>query len=323
MNNYKTFLLVILLGLIVIGIVVVVVRYQRDISAAREKVSALSSQVIKTDCGSIEYASAGNGYPVLVVHGTLGGFDQGLLTAKPLIDAGFQAISVSRFGYLRSPMPENASVDMQVDAYACLLNELGIQKVALFTFSGGAVSAIRFAARYPDRISAFILMSPSAPGNVYVAPPPKAAFTLMRSDFVYWAMVNYLRPTMQRMIGVPEGFILTPEFEAEVTDILATTLPSSERINGFYFDFYGVTAEFHEEISETSPYSVYKIETPVLVIDALDDPIAIYENVRGMAEKFPNSRLFMVQDGGHPHLGHSEEVNAEIIQFLKSNVTDE
>ena len=128
---------------------------------------------------------------------------------------------------------------------------------------------------------------------------------------------------MQRMIGVPEGFILTPEFEAEVTDILATTLPSSERINGFYFDFYGVTAEFHEEISETSSYSVYKIETPVLVIDALDDPIAIYENVRGMAEKFPNARLFVVPNGGHPHLGHSEEVNVEIVQFLKSNVTDE
>ena len=165
MNNYKTLLLIIFLGLIVIGIVAVVVRFQRDINAAREKVNALGSQVIKTDCGSIEYASVGDGYPVFVVHGTFGGFDQGLLTARPLIDAGFQVISVSRFGYLRSPMPENASVDMQADAYACLLNELGIQKVVLFTFSGGAISAIRFAARYPDRISAFILMSPSAPGT--------------------------------------------------------------------------------------------------------------------------------------------------------------
>ena len=318
MANYKIYLFVILLSISMIGIVAVVARYQREISAARMRVDSLGSQVIETDCGPIEYARVGEGYPVLVVHGTLGGFDQGLLTAKPIIEAGFQVISVSRFGYLRSPMPENASVDMQADAYACLLDELGIQRVVVFTFSAGATSSIRFAARYPERISALILQSPAAPGNVYVASPPKAVFTLLRSNFINWVMVTYFGSVMQRAIGVPEGFVLTPEFETEVIDILTTTIPSSGRIAGFSFDCYGVTSEFYEEISETSPYSVYKIETPALVINALDDPLAIHENVRGLAEKFPNANLFTVPNGGHPLLGHTKEVKSQIIQFLNS-----
>jgi pimeloyl-ACP methyl ester carboxylesterase len=322
MANYKLSLFVILFSILVIGIVAVVARYQREISAAREQVNNLGSQVSETDCGPIEYARVGDGSPVLVVHGALGGFDQGLHTAKYLIEKGFQVIAVSRFGYLRSPIPENATLDMQVDLYACLLDELGIQQTAVLGVSAGATSAIRFAARYPERVSELILQSPASPGEVDVSPPPpKAVFTLLRSNFVYWAMVTYFRPVVQRMVGVPEGFTLTPEFDARLTDLLATTLPSSGRIDGFSNDFYINTSEFYEEISETSPYSVYKIKIPVLVIIALDDPLAIPENVRGLAEKFPNASLFVVPDGGHPLLGHSEEVNAEIIQFLNSNVT--
>ncbi len=320
MAKYRNILFAMSLSIASVGAAIVAARYQREMRAARKRVDGPGSQVIETACGPIEYARVGEGYPVLVVHGTFGGFDQGLLTAKPIIDAGFQVISVSRFGYLRSPMPENADVTLQADAYACLLDELGIQRVALFTVSGGATSSIRFAARYPERISALILSSPSAPGDVHVPPPPKMAFTLMRSNFVYWAMVASLKSVMPRMIGVPKGFILTPESKAEVTDILATTLPSSGRIDGFFFDNYSVTSAFYEEISEASPYSVYQIETPTLVISAKDDPIAVHENVRGLAKRFPNARLYVVPDGGHPLLGHSEEVNAEIIQFLQDNV---
>jgi len=309
------------IGIALAGTGAVTARYLREIRAARDRIDGLGSQVVETRCGPIEYARVGDGYPVLVVHGTFGGFDQGLLTARPLIEAGFQVIAVSRFGALRTPMPENATVDMQADAFACLLDALGIEKVAVFTASGGAVSSIRFAARYPERTSALVLVSPSAPGDVYVAPPPKAAFSLMRSDFVYWAMVTYLRPLMQRMVGVPAGFDVTSEIDAEITDVLATTLPSSARIDGFYYDNYGVTSEFYEEISETSPYSVYHIELPVLVISALDDPVAVHENVRGLAERFPNARLYVLPDGGHLILGHSEEVDAEIVRFLREDAT--
>jgi pimeloyl-ACP methyl ester carboxylesterase len=320
MAKFKLYLFAILGGILVTGGMTIFARCRREISQADEHLNSLGSQVIQTDCGTIEYAVKGEGYPVLVVHGAMGGFDQGWLTANHLIEAGYQVIAVSRFGYLRSPLPENATLDMQGDLYACLLDELGIQQTALLGVSAGATSAIRFAARYPERVSAFILQVPAAPGEDLGAPPPKAAFTMMRSDLVYWMIVTYFRPVTQRMVGVPDGFKLTPETEAEVTDLLATTLPSSGRINGFSNDFQFQTSEFYEEVSEDSPYSVYHIKIPVLVIQALDDPLALPENVGSLEEKFPNARLFVVPDGGHHLLGHSEEVNTEIQQFLRGEL---
>ena len=234
----------------------VVVRYSREIKAAHERIDGRSSQVINTACGPIEYARVGDGYPVLVVHGTMGGFDQGLLVAKPVIDAGFQVISVSRFGYLRSPLPENATVDMQADAYACLLDELGIQQAAVFTFSGGATSSIRFALRYPERISGLILLAPAAPGKVFVPPPPRIIFdTLMRSDFIYWTMITYFRSFGYQLLGVPGDFTLTTEYKAELDESLATTLPLSERMDGFIYDNYDprLQEDFYGSISEYKP----------------------------------------------------------------------
>jgi pimeloyl-ACP methyl ester carboxylesterase len=320
-DNYKIYLSVILISILAIGIVAVAARYLREINTARQKINNQGSQVIETACGTIEYARVGEGYPVLVVHGAMGGFDAGLMLAKPVIDAGFQIISVSRFGYLCSPLPAHANLNLQADAFACLLDTLGIQQVAVLTASGGANSSIRFTARYSERTSALIMISPAAPGKVKVAAPPRVLFDyLLRDDFIYWAFVTYLRPVMQKVIGVPKGFVLTTELEVEVKDILASTMPASERINGFIFDNFTSAPEFFEEISETCPYPLNKIETPVLVINALDDPLAIPENVLSLAKKLPKARMHIVPDGGHLLLGHSAEVNAEIIQFLHSSV---
>ena len=83
---------------------------------------------------SIGVCRVGDGYPVLVIHGTMGGYDQGLLVAKPVIDAGFQVISVSRFGYLGSPLPGNATVDMQAEATpACWMNWVSSRRLFLLS----------------------------------------------------------------------------------------------------------------------------------------------------------------------------------------------
>jgi len=74
--------------------------YQRDIQQARERVSK-GSQLVQTPCGPVEFAVAGDGPPVLVVHGAGGGFDQGLNIGKSLADGGLRVIAMSRFGYLR------------------------------------------------------------------------------------------------------------------------------------------------------------------------------------------------------------------------------
>jgi pimeloyl-ACP methyl ester carboxylesterase len=318
MPEFWIWFVIVLAGIVLMGITIVVVIYTKEISTARKRLDALGSQVIETGFGPIEYVRKGEGTPVLVIHGAMGGFDQGLWVAKSFDVTKHQVISISRFGYLRSPIPENPNLNMQADTFAGLLDVLGIRRVAVFGISAGSTSAIRFTARNPDRVSALILLGPDAPGDKYMSVPPKSVLnTLLGSDFLYWALFTFFGKRMQKALGLaPEGFVLTPEYEEMVRTIQLGDLPVSERKDGMIFECYESLPELIESVTPDSPYPLNKIKTPVLVINAADDPISIPENVRRLAEQMPNMRMFVVPDGGHFFFGHEEEVLIEITQFL-------
>src|SRR5215831_14251823 len=89
-----------IVGVIFVGLVVpTTVVYRRAIGRAYDRIST-GSLIAQTPCGPIEYAVAGRGPAVLVVHGAGGGFDQGLQLGGWLAQRGFRVIAVSRFGYL-------------------------------------------------------------------------------------------------------------------------------------------------------------------------------------------------------------------------------
>jgi pimeloyl-ACP methyl ester carboxylesterase len=286
--------------------------------AIRKYIRNLDSRVIETNCGSIEYARTGNGYPILAVHGNAGGFDQGLMMTNKTIDPQFQVISVSRFGYLRSSIPEKPSVGMQADAYASLLDSLNMEKIAVVGYSAGSASSIQFTLRYPERVSALILVSPAAPGKGPVM--SKAIFNIFfKNDFIYWATITYFGSWVQdAWIGVPKEFTLTQEYEAEVRDLLYHILPVSARVDGSFFDIYTSSPEiFNSSNNENYPFE--DIAIPTLVISAQDDPLALHENAQSLVERIPQSRLLALPDGGHLLLGHYEKVKSEITRFLHSN----
>lgn len=315
---------IIVLGLALAGMVVLVMSYLRVIRAARERLANLGSQVIETECGPIEYARVGEGYPLLVVHGAFGGFDQGLWAANSGDFSQYQVISVSRFGYLRTPLPPGANLNLQADAFADLLDALGIQRVAVFGVSAGSTSSIRFAARHPERVSALILFGPDAPGENYMTMPPRFFLDkVLRSDFLYWAMVSLFAKKVRSVIGlVPKRYPLTPENEAFIKKALFGSLPFSQRMDGEIFESYTLVPEFNESVLPSSPYPLSQVKTPVLVINAADDPISLPENVRALAGKLPNACLFVVPDGGHFIFGHAVEVKAEIERFLRLHIGD-
>jgi len=128
-------LIITILGVVIAVILIVTyMNYRSDIRAAKERVMS-GSQIIETRCGPIEYATMGEGLPMLVVHGAGGGYDQGLWIARDNVGEGFRIIAPSRFGYLRTPLPLDASPAAQADAHACLLDALNISKVAVLGVS--------------------------------------------------------------------------------------------------------------------------------------------------------------------------------------------
>lgn len=321
MAKSMIYLLIAIISILLIGSTVIATRYTREIRAARQRIDGLGSQVIETKCGPVEYARFGQGHPVLVVHGALGGFDQGLFLARNFGMSNCQVISVSRFGFLRSPVPPGATIDTQADAFAALLDALEIQKAAVIAVSAGSTSAIRFAARHPKRVSKLVLLGPDAPGEAYMTLPPRWMSNIMfGNDFVYWAMIHCFGKKMQTATGlVPRGYELTEEYAVLVSKIQTGSLPVSQRMEGWNFETYTCAREFWASVTPASPYPLSNIETPVLVIMAEDDPIALPTNVRALAEQIPNAHLFVVPDGGHLLFGHAGEVKAEVACWLGSH----
>src|SRR5262245_32898252 len=154
--------------------------YRRDIRRAQTRVSSGSS-IVSTERGLIEYASVGEGLPLLIIHGAGGGFDQALDFATAFNKEAFRCIFVSRYGYLRTPLPDDGSPEAQADLFASLLDSLGIPKAAIMGGSAGAPSAMQFAIRHPHRCSALVLLVPAtfAPDGGGIGPRSPSATKLL------------------------------------------------------------------------------------------------------------------------------------------------
>src|SRR5262249_34778688 len=184
--------------------------YRRDIRKAKARVLTGSS-VINTERGLIEYASIGEGLPLLIVHGAGGGFDQAADFATVLNKAGFRCILVSRFGYLRTPLPADGSPEAQADLYATLLDSLSLPVVAIMGVSAGGPSALQFAIRYPPRCSALVLLVPAtfAPDGSGIHPRSPTvmrllAGTVLKSDLAFWLMIQLAhRTVVENILGTP------------------------------------------------------------------------------------------------------------------------
>ncbi len=293
-------------------------RFQSDIAAAHARVSK-GSVLIETACGAIEYQEAGTGIPLLSVHGSGGGFDQGMSFAAPLAKQGIRVIAMSRFGYLRTPMPTDSSAAAQADAHVCLLDALGIKQAAVMGGSAGAPSALQMAIRHPDRVSGLILLVPLAykpPANTNSAPPlspwvENAMMQVISSDFFFWATTHIARNQMIKVVLATPPELLggaSPAEQSRINMMLDTILPVSARAAGLRSD---------SAVGKTlTAAALDKIRVPTLIISARDDGYGTYASAEYTASQITGAKFKGFETGGHTWVGHDDEVMAAILEML-------
>jgi len=296
----------ILAGLLGAGLpTLVLLKYRRDIRRARERISA-ESKVVETPCGPIEYGLVGDGPVILAVHGAGGGFDQGLEVAEPLVQSGYRVIAMSRFGYLRTPLPLDASPMAQADAHACLLDALDIQRVAVVGASAGAPSSMQFVLRYPERTAALVLLVPAAyPCRIEQRPAgglptrisaaAKVLFdTALKSDFLFWVAPKVARNTiLQGVLATPPSVLqnASAEERVRIAQVLDHIQPLSMRRLGLLND---------ASIIRSLPrYELERITVPTLILGVADCLYGTYAGACYSAEHIPRARLVSYPNGGH------------------------
>jgi 2-hydroxy-6-oxonona-2,4-dienedioate hydrolase len=271
------------------------VLYVSDIRHAYARVTDRST-VVSSPYGDIEYSQGGGGPAVLVIHGGGGGFDQGELVAQLVLQDDFQWIAPSRFGYLRSSLHPGATWDDQAHAYAYLLDQLGIQRVAVLGFSQGGPSALLFAALYPERVSSLTCISCGvAPSTAAVQADAnqkgEGLVTAFKYDFPLWVFTRFFKNQFMGLMGASDAVIagLTPQQRESVGRVIDAMNPASLRSAGALFDNQAALPGAR----------IGAIRAPTLIIHAADDLLQLYHNAEFAAATIPGARLMRFEHGGH------------------------
>jgi pimeloyl-ACP methyl ester carboxylesterase len=309
----------VLASLVLVGAMALVGwRFNRDMALARAH-AAQGGVLLPTRCGPIEYQEAGTGVPLLVVNGSGGGHDQGMAFAATLAQQGVRVIAMSRFGYLRTPMPPDASAAAQAVAHVCLLDALGIRRAAVMGGSAGAPSALQMAIRHPDRVSALILLVPLAykpPTQADSAPPMPAwveatMMQLIGSDFLFWAAIHVAREQVIKLVLATPPELLTSASAGErarVNAMLGNILPVSNRAKGLRSD--------SSVGKHLAPSPLESVQVPTLIVSARDDRYGTYAGAQYAASRIAGAKFVGFDHGGHVWVGHDGEVMAEILKLL-------
>lgn len=296
--------------------------YSRALDAARMRLAGYRATTITSRFGALQYAEAGTGVPVLMIHGSGGGFDQGLLFAAPLVELGMRVIAPSRFGYLGSAFPADASSENQADAFVDLLDALDVDRIAVIGGSAGALSAIAFAIRHPDRCSVLIPVVPAT----YVSGRPSArpwspgqqhvVEAALGSDFLFWAAISAMPDMMIGSVLATDPALLAAASADErnrVQAVLDSILPVSERTHGLLNDM--------RLAGDPQPMPLERITAPTLAISVEDDRYLTADAARHIAASVPGARLLLYPTGGHVWIGHNAEMFSAIRDFLKETAS--
>lgn len=293
----------------------VLARY-RDSKRRLMTLLVAGSRVAETSCGRVEYALAGDGPAVLVSPGSGGGYDQGLYIAALFRPMRFKFVCVSRPGYLRTPLSTGRTPAQQADAYAALLDSLGVSRAAVLAHSTGGPAALQFAFRHPDRCWGLVLASAVNRATPLSPLLRRAQSVLFRSDLIPWLLNrpaeyvllawNGIRPDLQARLR------RDPEKMGLLRGIFKRDFTASLRRPGMLNDL--------EQVAALPEHALELIGVPVLVIHSRTDPVVPLAQAEALAAKVSAARLLDVAEGGHLCLvTHRELIVPDVERFFEQH----
>jgi 2-hydroxy-6-oxonona-2,4-dienedioate hydrolase len=267
------------------------------------------STTIETARASIEYAVQGQGLPLLVAHGSMGGYDQGLTALYFLRDDGVKLIAPSRFGYLRSSQPSDSSTAAQAEAYADLLDAVEIEKVWVVGLSAGGLSALHFALHFPQRCRGLIMIS-AISGRI--SQPTGLRFMVehvLTNDFLGWYLATHHPRLVARSTG--DDYALVENDPALKSAFLSLAWPAlaSRRRAGMLNDF--------QQADQQTDGQLQPLTVPLLVIHGTADPLSPFASAQKLLADNPQAQKLIFADGGHlSFLLYQEQTKTAIMNFL-------
>jgi len=259
--------------------------------------------------GVMEYAVRGDGPVVLVIHGSPGGYDQGLVYGAELERRGFRVLSVSRPGYLRTPLETGVTMEDQADAIDSLMNSLGFRNCAVMGISEGSSCALQLAGRHPSRVTTIVLLSPLAASLGYgpIASLGYSIFHDLTGDLGCWLLSLRMRfdTAAAFALMMPVGSSLKPSrcssLAAEANEDPAqraflcgleeSITPLSPREPGIIND--------NAQLKDMPALPAGSVTSPLLVVTGEEERHSTFKSLQTLVQEIPGARLRVIPRVGH------------------------
>jgi pimeloyl-ACP methyl ester carboxylesterase len=204
-------------------------------------------------------------------------------------------------------MPPNATPAAQADAFAALLDTLGIDQIDVVGLSAGTPSALQLALRHPERVKHLAVLVGNLPGSATAIVQPSWTKRVNR-QFVMWALRTFAPATTARLVAVvPREFAMSADDVRFVNEFIDSLFPMSPE--GFNFDLF-------ESNADVTNYNLEAISVPTLIAHTKDDQLASHDASQRAAERIPGARFVSLESGGHLMLGQQKKDRDELAKFF-------
>lgn len=239
------------------------------------------------DGGEIHYREAGQGTPILLIHGT--GGDSGVWFGSfARLAETHRVIAYDRRGFGSStPLKAGGYLDVQADDAAALIAERGLAPATVVGHSWGGLVALALAIKHPELVGTLVLMEP--PYLAKENATPDFLLTIVRvklqaqfkSD--QCAAATFFRFTTHRTDGVTSFDQLPVQAQAAGLRSAAGSMAELDAGTG-------------EELAEGQ---VAQIKVPVLLLEgAVSQPL--FRSLAGrLATLLPQAHVQVIPAAGH------------------------
>lgn len=263
-----------------------------------------TSRLLETSQGTVEYCLEGNGPVVLFLHGSPGGYDQGVSMAQALDLNGFTLLSLSRPGYRRTPLSSSETLEAQADLYAATLDALNISQVTVMAVSGGGPSALQFALRYPQRCRGLLML---------------VALSQYYTEEDVYRLLSAARRLLRRLLNrllVSDPFLYLlfnlsrrlPE-EAKSSEFIESLAMNPTHSAGYQNDM--------RQFAALKPSPLLGITLPTLIVHGTADVEVPFRQAQELAEAIPGAQLMVIEGGGHLSTLANKKAVSAIKSFLQ------
>jgi 3-oxoadipate enol-lactonase len=256
---------------------------------------------------AVHESGPGDGPPVVCLHGLTGTHDYVLLRSRILQRAGYRVITYDARGHGLSSAAVEYSYATLLDDLDAVVEDLGLERMALVGASMGAHVALMYALRRPERVAAVAAVTPAYEPSHSFHPD-----VLARWD----ELAEGLRS------GGPDGFVDAYAQGAELQEPLLTHVLALLRRRMFLHASYAAVADAIQNVPRSRPYlevaDVAEVGQPVLVAGTRDvydveHPLAIAEQY---AAALPDARFTIEPEGRFPLSWSGGRLSRLIEEFL-------